>query len=64
MKSSEIAKISWRLSRRISQSHSRRRYALAQVSQSRASIMRKMLCEIDLEKAQGYPEDTLSIFLS
>ncbi len=28
---------------------------LAQVSQPRTSSMRKMLCEIDLEKAQGYP---------
>jgi len=35
---------------------------LAQVSQSRASIMRKMLCEIDLEKAQGYPGRYLEHF--
>jgi len=37
-------------------------YVLAQVSQSRASIMRKMLCEIDLEKAQGYPGRYLEHF--
>jgi len=37
-------------------------YHLAQVSQPRTSSMRKMLCEIDLEKAQGYPGRYLEHF--
>ena len=38
------------------------RLSLAQVSQSRVSTMRKMLCEIDLEKAQGDPGRYLEHF--
>ena len=37
-------------------------FDLAQVSQPRTSSMRKMLCEIDLEKAQGYPGRYLEHF--
>jgi len=39
-----------------------RRDAVARLRQSRASIMRKMLCEIDLEKAQRYPGRYLEHF--